>query len=183
MNNENNHNDPSTGTGTENEDLKREAPLLFGISKKEPFEAPKGYFEQFLVNVSDAIQHEKATSWYTFLFRKVVYIPSFVVLLVVGFYFLKPTPTAPTFVMEAPTQEYSLDNISYDLLNEYVENHLLASLNTNEIVDIVGHNEIPDLGIETPINNVQPSIDHIEVEEMEDYILDNIDDFDINEVY
>lgn len=183
MNNENKHNDPSMNSGTENEDLRRKAPLLFGISKKEPFEAPKGYFEQFSVNISDAIQNKKIAPWYTFLFRKVVYIPSFLVLLVAGFFFLKPTSTTPTLVMETPSQEYSLDNISFDLLNEYVENHLLASLNTSDIVDIVGSNEIPDLGIETPTNHIQPSIDHIEVEEMEDYILDNMDDFDINEVY
>ncbi len=188
MKTEKNHNDPSPDSyrenpGTEDEDLKREAPLLFGISKQEPFEAPADYFEKFAIDLSNKISEEKALPWYGFLFRKIIYIPSFIVLLVAGYFFLQPDPTTLNGVAKVPPTEYSLDGISFDLLNEYVENNLLANLTTTELVDMVGYNEIPDLGITAPEKIEKPTIEHIEEQEMEDYILDNIDDYNMYEIY
>lgn len=171
MNNENKHN--------EDEDLKREAPLLFGLDKKEPYEAPDGYFEKFSISLSNKINEEKSQPWYSFLFRKVVFIPTTMVLIIATVFIFKPKETKTITAPQVAATEFSLDEISFDVLNTYVENNLLASVNTDEIIDLVGVEQMPAMNYE----EVQPAMENIEEHVMEDYILDNIDDFDMDEIY
>lgn len=171
MSNENQHN--------EDENLKKEAPLLFGLDKKEPYEAPNGYFEKFSLNLFSNINQEKTQPWYYFLFKKIVFIPATMVLIIASVFLLNSNETESEIVAEKSTTEFSLNEIPFEILNNYVENNLLASANTDEIIDLVGVEQIPKMNV----TKVTTTIHQMEEKVVEDYIMDNIDEFDLDEIY
>lgn len=54
------------------DDLRNEAPKLFGLDKKNPFEVPDGFFDSFSSNVQDKIAAQKKKSVWNLIFETVV---------------------------------------------------------------------------------------------------------------
>lgn len=165
----------------ENENLRKEAPRLFGLKKEEPFAAPDGYFENFRVDLP--VLQEK-TKWWQLILKPVVWAPAMVIL-IVGSIFLLKGEEAPADIKTAKTEktDLELNSISYDVLDAYVHDHLLAQVNSDELMEMVGEKNIPSLGISnenvSQQENEAPAIENVDEEEMEEYIMENLDEMDI----
>jgi hypothetical protein len=179
MNENNLHNDPLTGAESDDFDLRKEAPLLGGLKKQEPFRAPEGFFEKFQLELQDKIHSNRANWWDLFL-KPLVWAPTMVILIATGIFIFKenePITTKST----ATNEKLKLNEISFEVLDAYVNDHLLAQVNTDEIMEIMGL-DIPSLGSfnasENKIETI-PSIQHVKEEEMEEYIIENMDEMEV----
>jgi len=175
MNQEHLHND--------DDQLKQEAPFLFGLKKEEPYQAPAGYFEKFQAQLSDKI-HTKKSSWWTYLLKPVVWAPAMVALLAGTFFLFNGSEKKASVAgAEQEKREIRLQDVSFEALDAYVNDHLLAQAHTDEIIEMVGEKNIPPLGIQVQAASINendvPSIENIDEEEMEDYIMENIDDMEV----
>ncbi len=166
----------------EDKNLRIEAPRLFGLKKEEPFTAPDGYFENFRVDLPGAIQQD--IPWWQVIFKPVVWAPAMVIL-IVGSLFLLNDNENSTETKTAKTEkvELELNSISYDVLDAYVHDHLLAQVNSDELMEMVGEKNMPSLGIsvENPAqtDDEAPAIESVDEEEMEEYIMENLDEMEI----
>lgn len=161
--------------------LKEKAPFLFGIKKNEPYEAPDGYFEKFKFDLSDKIhtEPEKKLFWY-FIFKPAVWVPAMVVVIAAGYFLTGKNNPEQMKQPEIQETAFNLEEISFEVLDAYVSDHLLAQTNTDELVELTGAENI-QLGI-TPhenINEQKPQVNQVSEEEMEEYILENIEDFEM----
>lgn len=180
MNENNLHNDPSTGSESEDFDLGKEAPLLFGLKKEEPFQAPEGYFEKFQLELQDKI-HLKRANWWDLFLKPIVWAPTMVILIMAGIFLFKSDDVVTKKSVASSNEKPKLNELSFDVLDAYVNDHLLAQVNTDEIMEIVGA-DIPSLGsLNATENKIEtiPTIQHVEEEEMEEYILENIDEMEV----
>lgn len=161
--------------------LKQEAPFLFGIKKEEPFDAPDGYFEKFQAELQDKI-HSKKSSWWNVLLKPIVWAPAMIILIVSSLFLLKGDESVATKTTATTNEKLKLNELSYDVLDAYVNDHLLAQVNTDEIMEMVGAENIPSLGnseISKNESEITPTIEHVEENEMEEYIMENIEDIEI----
>lgn len=166
------------------DELNQKAPFLFGIKKEEPFEAPSGYFEKFTSELQDRIHSEKST-WWRFLLKPIVWAPAMVILIVSGIFLMREDGNQDTPPKVAASHANSLEDLSFEVLDEYVNENLLAEAKTDELVELVGMDEIPALGTTSEYSNskneteIAPTIQHIEEDEMEEYILENMDEIEV----
>ncbi len=127
------------------EDLKREAPTLFGIPKQDGFETPEGYFDSLTSNVSSFVEREEARERIrlqdeaaetaaeptpSFLDRLVgIFAPRVlapvvaVVAILIGGYYYSDTPSAGTpsedeIMMSALDMIDESEGFEFDLLDE-----------------------------------------------------------------
>ena len=164
------------------DELKQQAPFLFGIKKEEPFDAPLGYFEKFPSELQDKIQFQK-TPWWNFILRPVIWAPAMVLLIVSGVFLLRDQPSPENGYYVSVRNVQSLNELSFEVLDEYVNDHLLAQVSTDEIVEMVGVQNIPSLGTSSENlvsgNESAPNMEHVEEADMEEYLLDNIEEIEI----
>jgi hypothetical protein len=133
----------------EREELKQMAPTLFGLKKKELFEAPEGYLESFPEQLQMAIQNrEKKTNLVLGFFMKWKYALSIAcIALVVGFFTLRYQTETATTVKSAQFSE---------------------KITEDELLDTFNEEELTAMLIETDEKSVEN-----ESTEMEDYLLEN----------
>lgn len=163
------------------DDLNHDAPFLFGFKKIEPFKAPDGYFEKFQLELQDKI-HSKKSSWWNILLKPIVWAPAMIILIVSGLVLFKGDDSIEKSKTSVANKNIKLDDLSFDVLDAYVNDHLLAQVNTDEIMEMVGTENIPSLGNSEIYKNeteITPSIEHVEENEMEEYIMENIEDIEI----
>lgn len=163
------------------EKLKKEAPLLFGIKKTEPFKAPEGYFEKLSIELSDKIHAvPKKKSFWHLIFKPVVWAPAMVVMIAAGYFLTGKNNPDEIKLPEIQETAFNLEEISFEVLDAYVSDHLLAQTNTDELVELTGAENI-HMGI-TPHeskNEQKPQINQVAEEEIEEYIMENIEDFEM----
>jgi hypothetical protein len=178
MSNEDINNEDDLNPGN----YREEAPFLFGLKKEEPYSAPQGYFEKFRLELSEKI-HQKKSGWWNFFFRPIVWAPTMVALIVAGIFLFKGENAVDPDKTAVKENTFELDNISFDVLDEYVNENLLAQADTDEIMELVGLENIPSLGNSAETSeskyDVVPAIQHLDEEEMEEYIMENIDEMEV----
>jgi hypothetical protein len=121
MSNEDINNEDDLNPGN----YREEAPFLFGLKKEEPYSAPQGYFEKFRLELSEKI-HQKKSGWWNFFFRPIVWAPTMVALIVAGIFLFKGENAVDPDKTAVKENTFELDNISFDVLDEYVNENLLA---------------------------------------------------------
>jgi len=166
-----------------NEDgnLREDAPILFGLKKEEPYAAPDGYFEKFQSELPVKI-HTKKPNWWNIIVKPIVWAPAMVILIVSSIFLLKGDDSTKTNKTASTITKQKLNDLSFDVLDSYVNEHLLAQVNTDELMEIVGEDNIPSLGKNHQTENkteVNPTIEHIQEDEMEEYIMENMDELDL----
>ena len=163
------------------DDFHQKAPFLFGLKKKEPFEAPHGYFEKFQAELSNKI-HSKKLSFWSILLKPVIWAPAFIILMVSIIFLFKSDYAFNKKSITSNTENLKLNEISFEVLDAYVNDYVLAQVNTDEIMEWVGIDNIPSLVNSYLVKNkkeITPLIEHIEEEEMEEYIMENMDEMEV----
>jgi hypothetical protein len=163
------------------DELKEKAPFLFGLKKEEPFQSPEGYFEKFQLELQNKIHSRKSHLW-NLILKPVVWAPAMVTLIVGSFFLFKNDDSKVQNIARKKTDTLKLNDISFEILDAYVNDQLLAQVNTDEIIEIVGSENIPSLGnsnVTENKNETAPSLNHLKKEEMEEYILENLEDMEV----
>ncbi len=162
------------------DNLNQKAPFLFGLKKEEPFQSPEGYFEKFQMDLQDKI-HSKKANWWNLFLKPIVWAPTMVILIATGLFIFKGDESVATKSTATTNEKLKLNELSFEVLDDYVNDHLLAQVNTDEIMEIVGA-DIPSLGsLNAAENKIEtiPTIQHVEEEEMEEYIMENMDEMEV----
>ena len=163
------------------DDLHPKAPFLLGLKKEEPFEAPNGYFEKFQAELSNKIHSKKPSIW-SILLKPVIWAPALVILMGLSIFLFKGDDAIDKKNTATNIENLKLNEISFEVLDAYVNDHVLAQVNTDEIMEWVGIDNIPLLGNSDLTKNkkeITPTIEHIEEEEMEEYIMENMDEMEV----
>lgn len=166
----------------DDENLKQEAPFLFGLKKEEPFAAPDGYFEKFQSHLADKIHAPKKSSFFDWILKPVVWAPAMVLLITGSIFLFRGENTNENQLQPTAKTEFNLNEVSFEILDAYVSDHLLAEANTDEILEITGIENI-SLGTSSEISESgekeTPVLKDVEEEEMEEYIMENMEDMSI----
>jgi hypothetical protein len=115
------------------DDLRKEAPKLFGMDKKNPFEVPDGFFDTFSSKVQDKIAAEKKKTIWSVIFETVIKpkiaIPvlASLCLVAVGIKIMYRPPTVINYNETAITYN---DLSQSDYLTDIDESILMDALNT-----------------------------------------------------
>lgn len=147
-------------------DLRNEAPKLFGMDKKNPFEVPDGYFDSFSSKLQDKIAAEKKQSAWSAIFDTIIKpkiaipILASVCLVAVGIKFMyKPSAT-----INATNSEVTYSDLSQSsYFHEIDESTLTEALySSNEIANHNAKTESDNNHIENYL--IDNNIDAAELE-------------------
>lgn len=145
----------------EKEELLSIAPTLFSIPKKEPFLAPRTYFEILPSMISKSIAEPKSrTGLFTWFNKKWAYTLSGIAVVVIAFII--------GFQSEKQHADLSFSDVSLEEYDQYVEEDATWQFNETELSDLIAMDQANNK------TDVSP-----EEKELEEYILSEVD---LNEI-
>ncbi|MBL0049739.1 MAG: hypothetical protein IPP32_16790 [Bacteroidetes bacterium] len=144
---------------TDNEELKKIAPHLFNIEKKEVFSTPDNYFEKLPGELQEKVTAQvKPKNYWVPNYKTALVTASIFVFILVGIRYYSSTSSSPTKEIAANEMVQEFDTL------------YLASANEIELAD-----QLDDESLESASQQIEAGSD-ISSSEIEDYLIsDNID--------
>ncbi|MBX7094233.1 MAG: hypothetical protein K1X56_05890 [Flavobacteriales bacterium] len=141
----------------EMEQLREIAPLLYSIEKKDCFEAPAGFFEQFTVDMNPT---PKVRSMYTKISIAILSSAAAVLLIITGT--RQNTEVAANNEFSIPATDNVLAEVSSDELDQFIVDEVSSDLFEEELA--------PVLAMEN--NN---TVKHVQDDDLKEYIINEVD--------